>query len=190
VPTYLKKSAGVPDTPALVMVLVVLAVLTVGVLFVAILSDRVGVKPLLWTGCGLLIAVSIPAFSLMRFGGAYPTKFGGVLLVGLPMLFLSSLEPAILPALFPTYVRYGAVSIGFNIAVSAFGGTTPLLAESLVAGTGNPMMPAYMLMFAGLVGAVTLIFAPEVAGKPLPGSGPSVENPEEARNLAESRPAE
>ncbi len=52
------------------------------------------------------------------------------------------------------------------------------------------MMPAYMLMFAGLVGAVTLIFAPEVAGKPLPGSGPSVETSEEARNLAESQPAD
>jgi len=174
VPTYLKKTVGVADTAALVMVLVLLAVLTVGVLFVAKLSDRIGVKPLMWTGCGLLIAVSIPAFTLMRFGGTYPAKFGGVLLVGLPMLFLSSLEPAILPALFPTNVRYGAVSIGFNIAVSAFGGTTPLLAESLVTGTGNAMMPAYMLMFAGVIGAVTLIFAPEVAGKPLLGSRPSL----------------
>jgi MHS family proline/betaine transporter-like MFS transporter len=185
VPTYLKKTVGLPDNPALVMVLVVLGVLTVGVLFVAMLSDRVGVKPLLWTGCGLLITISIPAFMLMRFGGGYPTKFAGVLLVGLAMLFLSSIEPAILPALFPTHVRYGAVSIGFNIAVSAFGGTTPLLAETLVAGTGDPMMPAYMLMFAGLVGAVTLIFTPEVAGKPLLGSGPSLD-PDEARDLVGS----
>jgi MFS family permease len=185
VPTYLKKTVGLPDNPALVMVLVVLGVLTVGVLFVAMLSDRIGVKPLLWTGCGLLVALSIPAFLLMRFGDGYPTKFAGVLLVGMAMMFLSSLEPAILPALFPTPVRYGAVSIGFNIAVSAFGGTTPLLAESLVAGTGNPMMPAYMLMFAGLVGAVTLIFTPEVAGKPLLGSGPSVD-PDEARDLVGS----
>ena len=190
VPTYLKKTVGLPDNPALVMVLVVLAVLTIGVLFVAMLSDRIGVKPLMWTGCGLLIAVSLPAFTLMRFGGAYPTKFLGVLLVGLPMLFLSSLEPAILPALFPTNVRYGAVSIGFNIAVSAFGGTTPLIAESLVAGTRNAMMPAYMLMFAGVVGAVTLIFAPEVAGKPLLGSGPSVESPEEAQDLIGTQRAE
>jgi MFS family permease len=189
VPTYLKKTVGLPDNPALVMVLVVLGVLTVGVLFVAMLSDRIGVKPLLWTGCGLLVAVSIPAFSLMRFGGGYPTKFAGVMLVGLAMLFLSSIEPAILPALFPTHIRYGAVSIGFNIAVSAFGGTTPLLAETLVAGTGNPMMPAYMLMFAGLVGAVTLIFTPEVAGKPLLGSGPSVD-PEEVRDLIGSPRAE
>ncbi len=190
VPTYLKKTVGLPDNPALVMVLIVLSVLMVGVLFVAMLSDRIGVKPLMWTGCGLLIAVSIPAFSLMRFGGTYPTKFGGVLLVGLPMLFLSSLEPAILPALFPTNVRYGAVSIGFNIAVSAFGGTTPLIAESLVAGTRNPMMPAYMLMFAGTVGAITLIFAPEVAGKPLLGSGPSVDDPGGTRDLVGTQPAD
>ena len=190
VPTYLKKTVGVPDTLALAMVLVLLAALTVGVLFVAQLSDRIGVKPLMWTGCGLLIAVSIPAFRLMRFGGAYPTKFVGVLLVGLPMLFLSSLEPSILPALFPTNVRYGAVSIGFNIAVSAFGGTTPLIAESLVAGTGNAMMPAYMLTFAGVVGAVTLTFAPEVAGRPLLGSGPLVDGPAEAGDLVGTQPAE
>ena len=190
VPTYLKKTAGVADTAALVMVLIVLAVLTIGVLLVAMLSDRVGVKPLLWTGCALLIAVSVPAFTLMRFGGSYPTKFGGVLLVGLPMLFLSSLEPAILPALFPTHVRYGAVSIGFNIAVSAFGGTTPLIAESLVAGTGNAMVPAYMLIFAGLVGAITLIFAPEVAGKPLLGSGPSVGSAAAAGDLVGTQPAD
>jgi len=143
VPTYLKKTVGLPDNPALVMVLVVLAVLTIG-----------------------------------------------VLLVGLPMLFLSSLEPAILPALFPTNVRYGAVSTGFNIAVSAFGGTTPLIAESLVAGTGNAMMPACMLMFAGLVGAITLIFAPEVAGKPLLGSGPSIDGQEEAGDLVGTQRAE
>jgi MFS transporter, MHS family, proline/betaine transporter len=35
------------------------------------------------------------------------------------------------------------------------------------------------------VGAVTLLFTPEVAGKRLPGSGPSVESEQEARELAE-----
>jgi MHS family proline/betaine transporter-like MFS transporter len=184
VPTYLKKTVGVPDNPALVMILALLALLTVAVLFVARLADRVGVKPLMWTGCGLLVVLSVPAFSLMRLGEGYPAKFAGVLLLGSAMMFLSSLEPAVLPALFPTDVRYGAVSIGFNIAVSAFGGTTPLIAESLVAGTGNAMVPAYMLVGAGLVGAVTLVFTPEVAGRPLPGSGPAVESAEDAHELA------
>jgi MHS family proline/betaine transporter-like MFS transporter len=46
------------------------------------------------------------------------------------------------------------------------------------------MMPAYMLMFAGAIGAITLIVAPEVAGKPLPGSGPSVDAPGEPEPCA------
>ena len=40
-----------------------------------------------------------------------------------------------------------------------------------------------MLIVAGLVVTVTLFFMPEVAGKPLPGSMPSVES-EEAGELA------
>ncbi|WP_156690528.1 MFS transporter [Mycobacterium sp. Marseille-P9652] len=190
VPTYLKKTAHLPDTMALAMVLVLLAVLMTAVVSIGKLSDRIGVKPLMWTGCGLLIAVSMPAFSLMRFGGDYPAKFAGVLIAGAPMLFLSSLEPAILPALFPTSVRYGALSIGFNVAVSAFGGTTPLIAESLVAGTGNPMVPAYMLMLAGVIGAVTLFFTPEVAGRPLPGMEPESGAAREPSGLIETRPLE
>lgn len=190
VPTYLKKTVALPDTMALAMVLVLLALLMTVVVSVGKLSDRIGVKPLMWTGCGLLIVLSLPAFSLMRFGGGYPTKFAGVLLVGSAMLFLSSLEPAILPALFPTTVRYGALSIGFNIGVSAFGGTTPLIAESLVASTHNPMVPAYMLMFAGLVGTLTLFFTPEVAGKPLPGTEPSSDGTRQGGDLLETRPSE
>jgi MHS family proline/betaine transporter-like MFS transporter len=55
----------------------------------------------------------------------------------------------------------------------------------LVSGTGNLMVPAYMLIVAGLVGILTLLFTPEVAGKRLPGSPPTVENELEARELVE-----
>lgn len=107
-----------------------------------------------------------------------------MLILGLMLLCLNSIEPSTLPALFPADVRYGGVSIGYNIAVSAFGGTMPLVAETLISKTGDAMMPAYMLMFAGAVGAITLIFTPEVAGRPLPASEPMVETPEQARELA------
>ncbi len=80
-------------------------------------------------------------------------------------------------------MRSGAVAIGFNVSVSAFGGTTPLIAEALVASTENVMVPAYILMVAGLVGAVTVWFTPEVAARRLPGSGPSVATEREARAI-------
>jgi MHS family proline/betaine transporter-like MFS transporter len=73
-------------------------------------------------------------------------------------------------------VRSGALAISYNIALSTVGGTTPVIAQALISSTGSAMVPAYMLIFAGLVGVVALRFMPEVAGKPLPGSGPAVES--------------
>jgi MFS transporter, MHS family, proline/betaine transporter len=181
-PTYLKVVVHVGKTAGLVMIVVTLAILMAAVVFVAMLSDRIGVKPIMWTGCGLLVVASVPAFLLMRFGGVFPLVFIGVLLIGLMELCFDSTTPAALPALFPTRVRNGALAISYNIALSTVGGTTPLIAQALITSTGNAIVPAYMLICAGLVGIVTLLLMPEVAGKPLPGSGPSVES--EAGELA------
>ncbi|MGH3635835.1 MAG: MFS transporter, partial [Mycobacterium sp.] len=184
-PTYLTAVVRIGHTAGLVMIVVTLMILMAAVVFLARLSDHIGVKPIQWTGAGLLVALSVPAFLLIRSGGSYPVIFIGVLLIGVMVLCFDSTAPATLPALFPTSVRYGALAIGFNVSVSAFGGTTPLIAQALISGTGNVMMPAYMLIAAGLVGAITLVFVPEVAGKRLPGSGPAVESCEEARDVAE-----
>ncbi|OBJ12365.1 MFS transporter [Mycobacterium colombiense] len=175
-PTYLKVVVHVGNTASLVIIVATLAILMAAVVFVAMLSDRIGVKPIMWTGCGLLVLASVPAFLLMRFGGILPLIFIGVLLVGLMELCFDSTTPQALPALFPTRVRNGALAISYNIALSTVGGTTPVIAQALISGTGSAMVPAYMLIFAGLVGTVTLRFMPEVAGKPLPGSGPSVDS--------------
>jgi MHS family proline/betaine transporter-like MFS transporter len=166
-PTYLKVVVHVGDTAALVLIVAALAVLMATVVFVAMLSDRIGVKPIMWTGCGLLVVASVPAFLLMRFAGVLPVIFLGVLLVGLMELCFDSTTPSALPALFPTKVRNGALAISYNIALSVVGGATPLLAQVLTSSTGNPIAPAYMLIGAGLVGTITLRFMPEVAGKPL-----------------------
>jgi len=175
----------VSHTAALFMITATLTFLMIFLVFVARLSDRVGVKPIMWTGCGLLIAASVPAFLLIRSSGGVLVVFVGVLLIGLMELCFDSTSPSALPALFPTGVRYGALAIAYNVSISAVGGTTPLIAQALISGTGNVMVPAYMLIVAGLVGAVTLVFMPEVAGKRLPGSGPAVETEEQARGLAE-----
>lgn len=185
-PTYLVQVVHLRYVPGLAMILVVLIVLMMSVVFVAKLSDRIGVKPIMRIGCSLLIVMSIPAFMLIRFGSGYGVMFFGVLLIGSMLLCFTSVEPSTLPALFPAPVRYGAVAIGFNIAVSVFGGTTPLVAETLVARTGDPMIPAYMLIIAGVIGATTVFFMPEPAGKRLPWSGPIVETEVEAEELVKN----
>ena len=122
----------VGKTAGLVMIVATLAILMAAVVFVATLSDRIGVKPIMWTGCGLLVVASVPAFLLMRFGGIFPLVFIGVLLIGLMELCFDSTTPAALPALFPTRVRNGALAISYNIALSTVGGTTPLIAQALI----------------------------------------------------------
>ena len=182
-PTYLKVVVRVGQTAGLVMITATLTILMAVLVLVAKLSDHIGVKPIMRTGCGLLIAAAVPAFLLIR-SGAYPLIFIGVLLIGLMELCFDSTSPAALPALFPTDVRYGALAIAYNVSISTVGGSTPLIAQALVSGTGNVMVPAYMLIVAGLVGAFTLPFMPEVAGRRLPGSAPAVESQQEARELA------
>jgi MHS family proline/betaine transporter-like MFS transporter len=184
-PTYLKIFVHISHAASLAMITGTLTVVAILLLFVAALSDRIGVKPVMRTGCLLLIAASIPAFLLIRNSGGYLLVFVGVLLIGLMELCFDSTSPATMPALFPTNVRNGALAISYNVSISAFGGTTPLIAQALVSGTGNLMAPAYMLMVAGLVGLVTLAFTPEVAGRRLPGSPPVVETEQEARALVD-----
>lgn len=182
-PTYLKSVVQLDPTAALVIITLVLLVLAVSVVFVSRLSDRVGRKPIMWAGCALLVVVSVPAFGLMHSGG-YPLVFAGALLVGIMLLCFMGTEPSTLPALFPTNVRYGAVAVAYNISVSAFGGTTPLIAEALVSGTGNVQIPAYILIVAGVIGAIAVFFTPETAKRRLPGTTPTVRTQKEARYVA------
>jgi MHS family proline/betaine transporter-like MFS transporter len=184
-PTYLKVFVHVSHTSGLTMITATLTILALLLVSVAALSDRIGVKPIMRTGCVLLVVASIPAFWLIQSGGGRMLVFLGVLLIGLMELCFDSTSPATMPALFPTNVRNGALAISYNVSISAFGGTTPLIAQALVSSTGNLMVPAYMLIVAGIVGLVTLAFTPEVAGKRLPGSPPTVETEQEARELVE-----
>lgn len=182
-PTYLHEQLGVPENTALLMMILVLIVLLVIVSFLGLYSDRVGRKPIMYAACIMLIVVSVPMFRLMAHG-TQAAVFFGTLPMGLILVCFMSTEPSALPTLFPTNVRSGATAIGYNISVSAFGGTTPLIAAALVTGTGNQMWPAYILIIAGIIGIVSVYFMPEPVGRALPGSGPIVESKKDALALA------
>jgi MHS family proline/betaine transporter-like MFS transporter len=159
-------------------------VLIVLITFAGRFSDRVGRKPVMATGCVALIVLSVPAFLLIA-QGSYAMVFSGALLIGLMLLCFSSTMPSTLPALFPTDIRYGSLAIAFNVTVAVFGGTTPLIAESLVAATGSDLVPAVLLVVAGVVGSVALYFTRETARQPLPGETPTATSETEAREMSE-----
>lgn len=178
-PTYLTAELGFGHTKALTLVLVAMLLVMTLIVVLGRYSDKIGRLPIAGAGSVALIVLSVPAYLLLGLGSV-PAVLGGLLVLGLTLICFSSTMPAALPALFPTDVRYGGVSVSFNIAVALFGGTTPLLAEALLAGTGVRIMPAVLLIGAGVVGLVTVYFTRESAGRKLPGSPPTAASEQEA----------
>ncbi|MET8780745.1 MFS transporter [Streptomyces sp. NPDC004589] len=173
-PSYLTSELKYDETHGLLVVLGVMALMMVVQPFAGALTDRIGRRPLIAAGCAGFLFLSVPAVLLIRQGGLLAVALGmGAL--GLLLVCFTAAMPAALPALFPTRVRYGSLSIGFNVSVSLFGGTTPLVVTALIGATGNMMMPAYYTMAAAVIGGAALWFMAESAGRPLPGSAPSVE---------------
>jgi MHS family proline/betaine transporter-like MFS transporter len=173
-PSYLTSELKYDETHGLLVVLGVMALMMVVQPFAGALTDRVGRRPVIAAGCAGFLLLSVPALLLIRQGSLLAVALGmGAL--GLLLVCFTAAMPAALPALFPTKVRYGSLSIGFNVSVSLFGGTTPLVVTALIGATGNMMMPAYYMMAAAVIGGVAVWFMAESAGRPLPGSAPSLE---------------
>ncbi|MFI7100634.1 glycine betaine/L-proline transporter ProP [Streptomyces sp. NPDC050161] len=181
-PTFMSETLGEDALTAQLLVLGTMIVVVLTITTVGRTSDRWGRRPVFMAGSIALIALAAPAVLLIRAGGILLPAFG-CLILGLLLVCFAGTSASTLPALFPTRLRYGALSISFNISVSLFGGTTPLIASALVQATGSEMVPAYYLMAAGVIGLVASFFLHETAGKPLRGSGPMVENEEQAQQL-------
>ncbi|MFF7897507.1 MFS transporter [Streptomyces sp. NPDC088817] len=173
-PSYLTSVLKYDETHGLLVVLCVMALMMIVQPFAGALTDRVGRRPVIAAGCAGFLFLSVPALLLIRQGSLAAVGLGMAAL-GLLLVCFTAAMPSALPALFPTRVRYGSLSIGFNISVSLFGGTTPLVVTALIGATGNLMMPAYYMMAASLIGGAAVWFMAESAGRPLPGSAPSVE---------------
>ena len=155
-PSYLSATLHFLESHGLFLVLLVMVLMMPMTLYAGHLSDKVGRKPVMMAGCVGLLVLAVPALMLIRTGGMLPV-FGGMLIYGVLLSCFTGVMPSALPALFPTRIRYGALAIGFNVSVSLFGGTTPLVTAWLVDRTGDLMMPAYYLMGASFIGIVSVL---------------------------------
>ncbi|WP_163886198.1 glycine betaine/L-proline transporter ProP, partial [Providencia stuartii] len=152
-------------------VLIIIAIM-IGMLFVqpiiGLTSDKIGRRPFVIAGSLGLIVLAYPAFMLID-SGSVGLIFVGLLILAVLLNCFTGVMASILPAIFPTHIRYSALAIAFNISV-LIAGATPTVAAWLVESTNNLYMPAFYLMVIALIGLYTGITMPETANKPLRGA--------------------
>jgi MHS family proline/betaine transporter-like MFS transporter len=187
-PSHLTAVLGYGQTKGLLLILIVMLIMIPIVLTMGYFSDRIGNIRIVQGGLIGLIFLSIPSFLLIGSGNTWLVFLGLMVLSILLASFLGTM-PSLLPSLFFTQVRYGALAITYNISASLFGGTTPLIVAWLINVTRNRMVPAYCLMVVCLIGIVATYFVKETSGKSLRGSLPAVEENHEIQEILEE-PAE
>ncbi len=137
----------------------VLCLWVVFILFFGYLSDFLGKKFVMQLSCWGLIMLSFPFFYLTTQA---PTLINVVYLqifLGILGASFFGVAAGFIPNLFYVKQRYVGVAAGLNIGQALLGGTTPLIASSLVYFTGDPTAPAFFLIAAGVMALIALRFA-------------------------------
>jgi MHS family proline/betaine transporter-like MFS transporter len=131
------------------------------------LSDRIGRKPVLLTGCILFFVLTHPAFSVIASGVSLSTimlvQFG----LGVMLAVTSGVSPTAISEIFPTHNRTTWMSIGYTLSVTIFGGFAPFIAAWLVKETGSSMASSYYVMAAAVMSFIVIARMPETAHRPL-----------------------
>jgi MFS transporter, MHS family, shikimate and dehydroshikimate transport protein len=128
----------------------------------AMLSDRIGRRPVYLGGALFMMAISFPTFWLV--GTGRPEFIVVAIVAGLSIGHAAMYGPqaAMLSELFGTGVRYSGASLGFQLVSPLAGGLAPLIATSLLTWSGNQVWPvACYLILASLVTFIAVWFAPE-----------------------------
>ncbi|WP_084727054.1 MFS transporter [Rhodococcoides yunnanense] len=156
VPTFLRKVVGVATFHAQLSNLVCLGVFVLCIPFFGRLSDRVGRRPVLMTAAIGFMVGSVPLIALLATG-SLPAVYGGQIVIAVLLAAVAGVMPATLAEMFPTNVRFSAMSIGWNFSNTLFGGTAPLLATLLISSTGIDFAPAFLGVVAAVLCLVIVV---------------------------------
>ena len=156
---FLQRVAQVEFVTANLTIVYALLLATPFFVFFGSLSDRIGRKPIILTGCLLAAIFYVPIYHGMMHFAAPLNQPMLVALVFLQVLFVTMVYgpiAAFLVELFPTRIRYTSMSLPYHIGNGIFGGLTPYIASSLVEKTGN--------IYSGLAYPITIAVMTVIVG--------------------------
>jgi len=160
--SYLTEHMHVSTARALDINSACMLVMIAVIIAAAVLSDRLGRKPLIYAANVGILALAWPLWWLMQQESLLVIFFGQAGFGTLFALGFGSI-PALMAELLPPQVRCTGIGVAYNISVGLFGGTAPLVVTYLVARTGDDFTPAYVVMGAAVVSLSSLLGLPETA---------------------------
>lgn len=167
-PTWLSEinRPPLPKSQALWASTIALFALLVLTPVMAVISDRVGRRPMYLAGAICYAVFSYPLFAMMARGG-YPAAVLGGLIFACSNSLFSGCMGATMVELFPTRTRYTGVAIGYNVGQALLGGTALFIGTGLIELTGNKLAPTFYLIACSIVAGVAALFIPPRHGVPL-----------------------
>ena len=165
-PSYFINTLQFSATDAFLSITLACLVALVLILPLAMLSDRIGRRPLLIGGAVAFAVLGYPLFLLLNTGSLVAAIAAHCVLAAIESVYVSTAVSAAVE-LFATRVRFSGFSIGYNVCVAVFGGTTPYIVTWLTAATGDAIAPAYYLVIAALVSLGVVLTLRESAGRSL-----------------------
>ncbi len=165
-PTYAQKTLHISASDALLGATLSNLLVMVLTPFMGALSDKVGRRPMIMAASLLFLILAYPLYMLVSVG-TFTALVTAQLIVGVIQSFYTGTIPVILAEMFPTRIRYTALSVSYGFSVAIFGGFSPFVATYLISSTGNPLSPAYLVMAAGLASAIAITTMREPRNVPL-----------------------
>jgi metabolite-proton symporter len=152
--SYGVKVLHLPESTMLVGILGSSAVNLALIPLFALLSDRVGRRPVYLAGAVGTVIAAFPVFWLIDTRSTF-LIFLGLLIGGIANSAMYGPQAALFAELFSAEVRYSGASLGYQIGAVLGGGLAPLIAASLYEATRSSASTSWYLLAMGVITAVS-----------------------------------
>ena len=160
---YLQKFLEMDTGEVLAMIAIAHVVHMIVIPLVGRLSDRIGRKPVY--GFGAIAAAAWGFVAFPMFNTKDPVIIILAICLGLVIhSFMYAPQPAIMSEMFPTRMRYSGVSFGYQVTSIVAGSLAPIIATSILSGTGSWVGIAVYLAVAAAITLVAVIAMRETKG--------------------------
>jgi MHS family shikimate/dehydroshikimate transporter-like MFS transporter len=165
--TYLTQQVGLPESVALAGVLVGAGLEFFTIPLFGALTDRIGRRPVFLGGLVFCVLFTFPFFWLLNTAQPVLVVLSLVIALAIGHSAMYAPEASFFAELFDTRTRYSGASIGYQVAPILGGGIAPAICTALLVWSGSYWPIALYMIAMGLIGVVSLYFAPETYNRDL-----------------------